>query len=121
LDWDEQHLIALINRMRLFAPHQVIAEAEDVIKNLIQISLKPRLEMQELARTALTDPSVPDLLFRFSVASQTDLNDVYRRSKSKRASNGRVWNMVRTLASNFSKDLGYISVRQFIPLRSSRM
>ena len=69
---DEQHLIGLVNRMRLFAPPHIIAEAEDVIRNLIQIALQPRLDMQELARTTLTDRSVPDLLFRFSVATQAD-------------------------------------------------
>ena len=58
---DEQHLIGLVNRMRLFAPPHIIAEAEDVIRNLIQIALQPRLDMQELARTTLTDRSVPDL------------------------------------------------------------
>ena len=33
--------------------------------------------MQELARTTLTDRSVPDLLFRFSVATQAELKNVY--------------------------------------------
>ena len=80
---DEQHLIGLINRMRLFAPPHIIAEAEDVIRNLIQIALQPRLDMQELARTTLTDRSVPDLLFRFSVATQADLKNVYGRSQGK--------------------------------------
>ena len=104
---DEQHLIGLVNRMRLFAPPHIIAEAEDVIRNLIQIALQPRLDMQELARTTLTDRSVPDLLFRFSVATQADLKNVYGRSQGKHGL-GAVWRGAIVLgkhASAFSKDL----------------
>jgi len=36
---DEQHLVGLLNRMRLFAPPNVINEAEAVIRGLIEISL----------------------------------------------------------------------------------
>ena len=37
LHGDEQHLIGLANRMRLFAPPNVIDEAEAVIRGLIEI------------------------------------------------------------------------------------
>lgn len=82
LSWtrDEQHLIGLINRMRLFAPAAVITEAEAVIRTLVGISLQPKRELSELAKTTLTDRSVPDLLLRFSLASQADLKDIYRGS-----------------------------------------
>src|ERR1700736_3008706 len=43
LNGDEQHLIGLANRMRLFAPPNIIEEAEVVIRGLIEISLKPSL------------------------------------------------------------------------------
>src|SRR5918911_232780 len=41
LGGDEQQLVALTDRMRLFAPPHVIAEAETVIRALIETSLKP--------------------------------------------------------------------------------
>jgi hypothetical protein len=41
LDSDGQHLLGLANRMRLFAPPNIIDEAEVVIRQLIEISLKP--------------------------------------------------------------------------------
>ena len=85
LSWtrEEQHLIGLINRMRLFAPSAVIAEAEAVIGTLVGIALQPKRELNELAKTTLTDRSVPDLLMNFSLASQADLKSIYRPSCSK--------------------------------------
>src|SRR3954470_8336382 len=41
LDGDEHHLLGLINRMRLFASPQVIGAAEDVVRVLIEILLRP--------------------------------------------------------------------------------
>ena len=80
LSWtrDEQHLIGLINRMRLFAPPDVITEAEAVIWSLVDIALQPKRELNELAKTTLTDWSVRDLLLLFSLASQADLTSIYR-------------------------------------------
>lgn len=85
LSWtrDEQHLIGLINRMRLFAPPCVITEAESVIRTLVGIALQPKRDLNELARTTLTDRSVPDLLLRFSLASQADLKSIYRPSGNR--------------------------------------
>ena len=82
LSWtrDEQHLIGLINRMRLFAPPPVIAEGENVIRLLVNISLQPKREIDELARATLTDRSVPDLLLSFSLVSQADLKSIYESS-----------------------------------------
>lgn len=83
LSWtrDEQHLIGLINRMRLFAPPAVIAEAEAVIRTLVDLALQPKRELNELAKTALADRSVPDLLLSFSLASQADIKSIYRPSR----------------------------------------
>ena len=82
LSWtrDEQHLIGLINRLRLFAPPGVITEAEVVIRILVAIALQPKRELNELAKTTLTYRSVPDLLLHFSLASQADLKSIYRPS-----------------------------------------
>lgn len=85
LSWtrDEQHLIGLINRMRLFAPPAVIMEAEAVIRTLVAIALEPKRDLNELAKTTLTDRSVPDLLLRFSLASQADLKSICRPTGSR--------------------------------------
>jgi hypothetical protein len=41
LSGDEQRLIGLINRMRFFAPANVIATAEAVLRAIVEISLAP--------------------------------------------------------------------------------
>jgi hypothetical protein len=78
LGGDEQRLIGLVNRMRLFAPPNIIDEAEAVIRGLIEISLQPSLDLQKLATAELSKNSHSDLLLPFSVACRADLNNVYR-------------------------------------------
>jgi hypothetical protein len=77
LDGDKQHLIGLTNRMRLFAPPNVMDEADRVIRELIKISLEPSVELRKLATAQLSmnraDPVLP-----FSLACRADLDKVYR-------------------------------------------
>ena len=76
LNGDEQHLIGLTNRMRLFAPANVIDEAETVIRGLIEISLKPSLDFRKLAIAELSKNANSDLLLSFSQACRADLETV---------------------------------------------
>jgi hypothetical protein len=46
LSGDEQHLIGLINRMRFFASSDVIGAAEAALRAILEISLKPRVELR---------------------------------------------------------------------------
>ena len=76
LGGDEPRLIGLINRMRLFAPQDVVGGAEAVVKAIVEISLKPtkrrrsdeactnRLENVVTFKETLDDRQVsPDLRF----------------------------------------------------------
>jgi hypothetical protein len=78
LNGDEQRLIGLLNRMRLFAPPNVVDEAETVNKAIIEISLKPGVDVGQLARAALSDGLDPDPLLAFSLACRADLDNVRR-------------------------------------------
>ena len=78
LSGEEQRLIGLINRMRLFAPQEVIATAESVLKALVRISLMPGVELRELAAKALADGLEPDPLLRFSLVCRADLDGLHR-------------------------------------------
>jgi hypothetical protein len=78
LTGDEQHLMGLANRMRLFAPPNVIDEAEAVIKGLIEISLKPSIDLRKVAMAELSKNPDSDLLLPFSLACRADLDKVYR-------------------------------------------
>ena len=78
LSVDEQHLVGLANRMRLFAPPTVIHEAEAVIKGLIEILLKPSIDLRKLAIDELSKSFNSDLLLPFSLACRADLDKVYQ-------------------------------------------
>src|SRR5437764_9661595 len=55
LSGDEQRLIGLINRMRLFAPPDVVEGAEAVLRTIVEIMLKPSVELRQLAKQALSN------------------------------------------------------------------
>jgi len=78
LGGDEQHLIGLANRMRLFAPSNVVQEAESVIRGVIKISLEPSVELGKLTMADLSKNPDSDLLLPFSLACRADLDSVHR-------------------------------------------
>ena len=78
LGGEEQRLIGLINRMRLFAPPDVVKNAEAVLRAIVEISLKPGIEVRRLAKEALSESLDPDALVSFSLICRADLDDVLR-------------------------------------------
>ena len=79
LGGDEQHLVGLINRMRLFAPADVIGGAEAVLQAIVEILLKPSVDLRQLAKEALSKGLDPDPLLTFSEICRVDLNNLHRR------------------------------------------
>jgi hypothetical protein len=79
LDGDQQRLIGLLNRMRLFAPHHVVSGAEAVLRALVEIALQPSIELRQLAKEALSKRLDPDPLLAFSEICRADLDYVSRR------------------------------------------
>ena len=78
---DEQHLIGLINRMRLFAPPDVVEGAETVLRAILEIALKPSVELRQLAKQALSKSLDPDPLLAFAVICRADLDHVRRTGR----------------------------------------
>ena len=78
LSGDEQRMIGLINRMRLFAPTDVVNGAEAVLRAIVEISLKPSIELRQLAKEALSKSLDPDPLLVFSSICRADLDNVHR-------------------------------------------
>ncbi len=76
LGGDEQRLIGLLNRMRLFAPPDVISGAEAVLRAILEIALKPSIELRRLAKEALSKRLDPDPLLAFSSICRADLDGV---------------------------------------------
>jgi hypothetical protein len=71
-----EHLVGFLNRMRLFAPPNVINEADAVIRGLIEISLKPSEDFRKVAMEKLSKGQQHDLLLPFSLACRADLDNV---------------------------------------------
>ena len=59
LDGEQQRIIGLINRMRLFAATDVLKGAEEVLKAIVEISLKPSVELRASRRTRCRRASIP--------------------------------------------------------------
>ena len=78
LGGEEERLIGLINRMRLFAPSEVILEAEAVMRAIVDMFLKPAMELRQLAKEALSKGLDPDPLLAFSSICRADLDTVRR-------------------------------------------
>ena len=78
LNGDEQHLIGLANRMRLFAPPNVTAQAEALIGGIIEIALQPSVDLRKLTAAELTKDRDRDLLLPFSLACRADLDRIHR-------------------------------------------
>ena len=76
LGGDEQRLIGLINRMRLFAPPEIISGAEKVVKAIVEISLEPSIEVRQLAKGAFSRRLDADPLSSFSQICRADLDQV---------------------------------------------
>ena len=76
LNGDEQRLVGLINRMRLFAPQEVLACADAVLKTILDTYLKPRVELRQLAIEALAQGPRADPLLPFSLVCRNDLDHV---------------------------------------------
>lgn len=77
LNGDEQHLIALGNRMRLFAPRSIVEAAEAVIRKIVEISLQPSLDLKKLTLADVSNHDA-DLLLPFSLSCRADLDEVHR-------------------------------------------
>ena len=75
---DEERLIGLVNRIRLFAPSEVVSGAEAVLKAIVEIALKPSIELRQLAKEALSKSLEPDPLLAFSSICRADLDHVRR-------------------------------------------
>lgn len=80
LNGDQQRLVGYINRMRLFAPQEVITGAEAVLNAILDILLKPRVELRQLAKDAISRGISSDPLLPFSSVCRADLDRVGRGS-----------------------------------------
>jgi hypothetical protein len=62
----------------LFAPAEVIGGAEAVLKAIVEVSLKPSVELRQLALQSLSKSPDPDPFLRFRLTCRTDLDNERR-------------------------------------------
>jgi len=97
---DEQRLLGLINRMRLFAPAEVVNAGEAVLRAIIQVALQPSVELRQLANKALSQSLDPDPLLSFSEVCRADLDGVGRGDAGRSQRRGRLPPPARALATS---------------------
>ena len=61
--------------MRLFAPQRVVSGAEAALRAIVEIALKPSIELRQLAKEALSKTLEPDRL-AFSEICRADLDQL---------------------------------------------
>jgi hypothetical protein len=64
--------------MRLFTPQNVIDAAEHVIAGIVEISLKPSVDLRKLIAAQLSKDRQHDLVLPFSLACRADLDELSR-------------------------------------------
>jgi ABC-type spermidine/putrescine transport system permease subunit II len=74
---DQQQLVGILHRIRLFAPPYVVQEAEKVLDSIIEIALTPGVDPRQL-KAADLDHSQPDMLAKFSKVCRKDLDDLHQ-------------------------------------------
>ena len=75
---DEQRLVALINRMRLFAAPAVVTAGEAVLRAILRITLGPSIDVRQLATEGLSKRLDPDALVEFSLICRAELDSMHR-------------------------------------------
>ena len=76
LTGDQQRLLGLVNRMRFFAPRNIVDSAEGAIRTIMEIALKPSVKLRELATEAVANTFDVDPLRSFSELCRADLDNV---------------------------------------------
>ena len=64
--------------VKFFAPSDVVKGAEAVLRAIVEISLKPGIELRRLANEALSESLDPDPLLSFSSICRADLDNIRR-------------------------------------------
>lgn len=78
LTGDQQRLLGLVNRMRFFAPRNIVDSAEGVVRTIMAIALRPGVQLRQLAADAVANTFDVDPLRSFSEMCRADLDNVRR-------------------------------------------
>jgi hypothetical protein len=74
---DKQQLLGVLQRMRLFAPPNVVAEGEKVLGAIVEIALQPRFDFRSLTAAELAHRRESNVLDGFSTVCRADLDGLH--------------------------------------------
>lgn len=76
---DQQQLVGVLQRMRLFAPSHVVQMAEGVLQFILKIALQPPVNLRCVTPDDLAQTMEPNALDAFSKVCRTDLDELHHR------------------------------------------
>jgi len=76
---DKQQLLGVLQRIRLFAPPVVVAEADRVLQSIVEIALQPVMDFRGLTAAELAERREANILEAFSTVCRADLDDLHLR------------------------------------------
>jgi hypothetical protein len=76
---DKQELLGVLQRMRLFAPPAVVAEADEVLRAIVDIALQPGVDFRGLTAADLAERRASNVLEAFSTVCRSDLDNLHQR------------------------------------------
>jgi len=81
LGQDKQQLVGVLQRIRLFAPPDVILEAEKVLQSIVEIALQPVIDFRSFTAEELAERRGSNVLEAFSTVCRSDLDGLYQRMR----------------------------------------
>ena len=81
LGQDKHQLLGILQRMRLFAPPSVIAEADKVLGAIMEVAMQPQFDFRQLTVADLTERRAATVLDAFSTVCRADLDGLHVRMR----------------------------------------
>jgi hypothetical protein len=81
LGQDQQQLIGVLQRIRLFAPPAVIAEADKVLQSIVEVALQPVINFRSLTAADLAERRESNVLEAFSTVCRRDLDGLHLQTR----------------------------------------
>ncbi len=74
---DKQQLVGVLERIRLFAPPEVVVEAEQVLQSILEIALQPVIDFHGITADDMAKRRESNVLQGFSKVCRSDLDGLH--------------------------------------------
>jgi hypothetical protein len=76
---DKQELVGILQRIRLFAPPDVVTEANKVVQAIVEIAMQPQIDFKSLTAADMAARRETNVLNAFSTICRSDLDALHLR------------------------------------------